>query len=156
MIEVDVIENGREGHDDLLFSIPGLIEKQIFDTYYFFWAFNPQSKVTLSETQQRVARLLCYWEEKVQESQEGDIIYLPVDFSDEWTGCVRMIARDKALVLAYGRSSREGYSVDPLNPQDYYKNVADFRAITQNELVCSKKSVLLSLSQQINKLEAKH
>jgi hypothetical protein len=37
ILTIDIVDNEKGGHDDLLFSIPNLIGDKVFDTYYFLY-----------------------------------------------------------------------------------------------------------------------
>jgi len=43
---------------------------------------------------------------------DGQNIYLPIDFSDQYTGCLK-VEKNSDLNLTYGNSRREGWNVDP-------------------------------------------
>ena len=151
LLTLDVIDNGQGGHRDLLFCIPDLIDDKEFDTYYFYLAVEPVE--TIGDIKKAVSRLLQFWHNKVSESKNGETIFLPIDFSDEYTGCLKVLHKDDQLVLTYGFSRREGYTVNPLNPEDYYKQITDFEAGSEKYLIVSQSVFISTLDIQIRKLE---
>jgi hypothetical protein len=72
--------------------------------------------------------LLQFWKDKILESKHDHTIYLPIDFSDQYTGCLQIHKNYKNLTLGYRSSKRTGWAVDPLNPDDYYQSINDFQA----------------------------
>lgn len=151
ILSIDIIENDKGGHEDLLFSFPDLISDKAFDTYYFCLAIDPVDPI--SDIKNAVSQLLRFWLDKIEESNNGETIYLPIDFSDQYTGCLKVGNKNKQLVLTYGYSRREGYTVDPLNPENYYKSINDFHADTQKQLTIDKAVFTSVLDQQIRKLQ---
>jgi hypothetical protein len=150
IISIDIIDNERGGHEDLIFSIPNLIEQKELDTYYF-WISN-ETIENLSELKIAVSKLIKFWFEKVYELNSYDTIYLPIDFSDQYTGCLRVYKEDNQLILTYGFSMREGWAVDPLNPENYYKSITDFEGDTEKQIKVDKEIFLAALTRQINRL----
>src|SRR5690242_569135 len=112
LIKIEVIENDQGGHDDLLFLIPNLIDFKTFDTYYFGLAVEPAESI--EDIKKAVSCLIQFWIDKIEKIENGEIIFLPIDLSDEYTGCLKVQKKETCLALAYGYSRREGWSVDPL------------------------------------------
>jgi hypothetical protein len=100
-----------------------------------------------------VAELFEYWKEKALMMRENDTIYLPIDFSDEYTGCVRLIKVDDAFSLSYGSSRIMGLNVNPLNPGNFYKDVKDFEADGDKHVVVLQKDFMNSLDTIIDELK---
>ncbi len=151
ILNVDIIDNDKGGHEDLLFSIPDLIGDRSFDTYYFCLAVEPIE--TIDDIKNAVSQLLQFWLGKIAESKNGETIYLPIDFSDQYTGCLKVQNKDKHLILTYGFSRREGYAVDPLNPENYYKEINDFQADSEKQLTVDQDVFISALDRQIQKLK---
>lgn len=151
ILTIDIIENGRGGHNDLLFSIPGLIGDKEFDTYYFCLAVEPVE--TIDDIKNAVSQLIQFWHNKVSESKNGETIFLPIDFSDQYTSCLKVQNQVGKLVLTYGFSRREGYAVDPLNPENYYKEITDFEADSEKHLTVDYSIFISTLDKQIRKLK---
>ena len=129
LLKIEIIENDKGGHEDLIFEIPELISLQKFDTYYFALAIEPKSGI--KEIKSSVAELIASWNKKLAEIKSGQVIYLPIDFSDQYTGCLR-VEKENDLNLTYGFSRREGWSVDPINPSEYYESMASVSSNRDN------------------------
>ena len=149
ILTIDVI--GKDGHNDLLFSIPYLIGNKELDTYYFCLAVEPVE--TVEDIKNAVSQLIQFWHDKVSESKNGETIFLPIDFSDQYTGCLKVQNQGGQLVLTYGFSRREGFAVDPLNPESYYKGIADFEAESEKHLTVDHTIFISTLDKQIRKLK---
>lgn len=152
ILTIDIIDNDKGGHYDLLFSIPNLIGDKKFDSYYFCLAVEPAENI--ENIKNAVAQLIQFWQNKVSESKNGEIIFLPIDFSDQYTGCLKVQNHDGQLVLTYGFSRREGYAVDPLNLENYYKEIADFEADSEKQITVDQATFVSALDGQIRKLKS--
>lgn len=152
IISVDIIDNDQGGHKDLLFSIPDLVGNREFDTYYLALAIEPDDSI--SDIKRAAGQLLQFWKNKIQATKNGETIYLPIDFSDQYTGCLRVDKRDKKLSLTYGFSRREGYAVNPLNPDDYYKSIKDFEADSNKQLTIEENDFIENLDRIIIKFNS--
>lgn len=151
ILTIDIIDNDKGGHNDLLFSIPDLIGDKEFDTYYFCLAVEPVE--TIDDIKNAVSQLIQFWHNKVSESKNGETIFLQIDFSDQYTGCLKVQNQDGQLVLTFGFSRREGYAVDPLNPENYYKEITDFEADSEKQLTVDQSIFISTLDKQIRKLK---
>jgi hypothetical protein len=153
ILTIDIIDNGKGGHKDLLFSIPNLMGDTEFDTYYFCLAVEPVENI--DDIKNAVSQLLQFWIDKVSESKEGETIFLPIDFSDQYTGCLKIQNQDAQLVLTYGCSRREGWAVDPLNPGNYYREITDFEADSEKQMTVDPSVFISTLSRQMSKLKGR-
>ncbi len=151
ILNIEIIDNDKGGHNDLLFSIPDLIGDKEFDTYYFFLTIEPVE--TIDDIKNAVSQLIQFWYNKVSESKKGETIFLPIDFSDQYTGCLKVQNQGEQLVLTYGFSRREGYTVDPLNPENYYKEITDFEADSEKQITVDPSIFISTLDKQIRKLK---
>lgn len=151
ILTIDVVDNERGGHNDLLFSIPDLIGDKEFDTYYFCLAVEPVE--TIDDIKNAVSQLIQFWYNKVLESKNGETIFLPIDFCDQYTGCLKVQNQGGKLVLTYGFSRREGYAVNPLNPENYHKEITDFEADSEKHLTVDYSIFVSTLDKQIRKLK---
>ncbi|WP_445749923.1 hypothetical protein [Polaribacter sp.] len=150
LLNIEIIENDKSGHVDLVFEIHELINQKKFDTYYFALAIKPKSGI--QEIKNAVAELIDSWNKKQAKLENGEIIYLPIDFSDQYTGCLKVEKRID-LNLTYGFSRREGWSVDPLNPKDYYESITDFEPEKENTITIKQSEFEKCLSKVIKKLK---
>lgn len=125
-------DNGT-GHEDLILEMNPINLRVVADTYYFriLDDFEPITDENL-RIKHAIALLLGYWMKKVISLDVSDYCYLPFDFSDQYTGCLKVAKIQKgSLNISYGYSLVEGWSVDPLNPGDYTERVIDFRVTSK-------------------------
>lgn len=151
MLQIEIIDNDKGGHDDLLVTIDSLIN-EVFDTYYFALAIEPYE--SLQDIKNAVAQLLTYWTKEIQSAKEGQRIHLPIDFSDQYTGCIEVVQKGEDLQLRYGYSEKEGWNINPLNPDDYSKTVYDFEDTENRTVELSKPDFLTAIERQIEKLKS--
>ena len=151
ILTIAIIDNGRGGHKDLLFSMPDLIGDKEFDTYYFGTAVGPTE--TIDPIKNAVSQLIQFWLDKVSKIKIGETIFLPIDFSDQYTGCLKVQKQGTQFVLTYGFSGKEGYAVDPLNPENYYQQINDFEADPEKQLIVEPTAFISTLHRQIKKLK---
>jgi hypothetical protein len=151
LINIEIIENDKGGHEDLLFEIPELISLQRFDTYYFALAIEPKSGI--KEIKNAVAELIASWNKKQTEMENGQVIYLPIDFSDQYTGCLK-VEKKNDLNLTYGFSRREGWSVDPINPTEYYESITDFDTEIEKSITVNQSEFEKCLTKLVGKLKS--
>ena len=149
LLKIEIIENDKGGHEDLVFEIPELITQQKFDTYYFALAIEPKNGI--KEIKKAVAELIASWNKKQAELENGQVIYLPIDFSDQYTGCLK-VEKKNDLNLTYGFSKREGWSVDPINPTEYYESVSDFDTEQEKSITVKQSEFEKCLTELIQKL----
>jgi len=150
IISIEIIDNDMGGHRDLLFSIPDLVEDRAFDTYYF--ALAAEKTEEPDDIEKAVAQLIQFWIDKAMEMKNDEIIYLPIDFSDQYTGCLRVYKQGEQLVLTYGYSMVEGFSINPLNPEDYYKDITDFKATSKKQISVDHSIFVSALNEQKRQL----
>ena len=151
LLKIEIIENDQGGHEDLIFEIPNLISQRKFDTYYFALAIEPKSGI--KEIKNAVAELIASWNKKQAEMKSGQVIYLPIDFSDQYTGCLR-VEKKNDLNLTYGFSRREGWSVDPINPTEFYESITDFGTKNEKSLIVNQSEFEKCLTKLTEKLKS--
>jgi len=151
LINIKIIENDQGGHKDLIFEIPNLISQQKFDTYYFALAIEP--KIGKKEIKNAVAELIASWNKKQAKMKSGQVIYLPIDFSDQYTGCLR-VEKKNDLNLTYGFSRREGWSVNPINPTEFYESITDFDTEKEKSITVKQSEFGKCLTELIEKLKS--
>jgi len=150
LIYLEIIENEGNGHEDLVFEIPELVKQQKFDTYYFSLAIEPKSGI--EEIKSALAVLISSWNQKQMGLENGQVIYLPIDFSDQYTGCLK-VEKNNDLKLTYGYSKREGWSVNPINPSEYYESITDFEPENGKSLTVKQTEFKNCLTEIIEKLK---
>jgi hypothetical protein len=151
LIQLQIVDNNQGGHKDILFTISGLTEEQVFDSYFFILAMERSQNV--DKLSFGVGELFEYWKEKTLLMTDNDTIFLPIDFSDEYTGCIKVEKVDMSLNLTYGFSRIMGLNVNPLDPENFYKEVKDFEADNDKKLTVRQEDLINSLDIIIRELK---
>ncbi|MBD2757752.1 hypothetical protein [Spirosoma validum] len=78
-------------HNDLYVNLPQLKIDHYFDTYYFVvdYEFLPNEE-TEEKVKISLKNLLADWENAVKTMAVGETIYLPIDFSDQYIGTLKV------------------------------------------------------------------
>jgi len=116
----------RSRHDDVVLILGD--HRDVCDSYYFAidHTFMP-SREDGQKVRIVLTVLLERWIEAITSSPTGHTVFLPYDFSDQYTGCIQCErVTDTDLHLTLGYSKREGWAVMPSNPGDYFQTVSDF------------------------------
>ena len=151
MIRINLIQNDAGGHKDLNFQIDGLTEQLTFDSYYFALATERASEHL--STVQAIAQLISFWIMKLESLDSNETIFLPIDFSDQYIGCLRVTSMNGELELNYGYTITGGYGVNPLDPEEFSNNVKDFVAEPVNLLLSHRELLVNPLKSEFNKLK---
>jgi hypothetical protein len=113
-------------HDDLHLCLEGF--SRTTDSYYL--AIDP-GMLAGQESPDKVRlvliQLLQGWAEALSKATVTQPVYLPFDFSDQYTGCLRCQPTGDMLEITPGISDREGWNVAPSDPGDYFFGICDFR-----------------------------
>jgi len=132
MIQLKFHDN-RTGHDDIVFTF--FAYQQICDSYYFFIDSNFSSEENIDKFVKVFNKLVDQWLDYIRLLGDEDSIYLPFDFSDQYTGCARVVKHGDNLAITPGWSNIEGWSVFPSDISTYVKRVNDFRSSYSVQLV---------------------
>lgn len=151
IFEAQIINNNQVGHRDLIFGIAGLFANREFDSYYFSIAIEPND--TIQDLRNALATLFSYWITEAKQLPDNHSIFLPIDFSDQYTGCLKVVSCGPILQLTYGYSEREGFTVNPLDPGDYSTSVTDFKDTENKTIEVLKSDFLSSLKEMIDRLQ---
>lgn len=119
-------DNGT-AHDDIHVCLEGF--SRTADSYYF--ALDPEmlpGRESTDKVRQVLVQLLQHWLNTVAQAESTEAAYLPFDFSDQYTGCFQCKPHGEFLEVVPGWSSREGWSVSPSNPGDYFFGITDFKS----------------------------
>lgn len=150
MIHITLIDNQQSCHKDLNFKVDGLTEQLTFDSYYF--AVAAEQKSVQISTAQAIGQLIKFWIDKLELLENNKVIFLPIDFSDQYIGCIKVTNINGELDLNYGYTRTEGFAVNPLNPENFFNNVIDFVS-EPNELHLNHRDLLInSLISEYNRL----
>ena len=123
------ITPSQGGHRDLRLEIPSLGVDVCADTYYFAVALeNLHETIDEADVRRGIVGLLDYWLKMISTCGSDEVIYLPFDFSDQYTGRLQVTGVGENFCLSYGYSLIEGWRVNPLEPGNYCRQVSDFKA----------------------------
>ncbi len=123
MIMLRFTPNGR-WHEDLVLEMNGRIWP--CDSYYFLIDHRVQGEENIEKVQRGLVRLLEQWITALHSAAPVDLVYLPYDFSDQYTGCLRCELNSERVVVARGWSLTPGHSVSPSDITGFVRQVRDF------------------------------
>ncbi|ANY67859.1 hypothetical protein BBD42_16295 [Paenibacillus sp. BIHB 4019] len=135
-MEVFIKENGT-AHEDLILSFKEMDLLVISDTYYFEIEDTIQPERDSScKIAASLKSLLSYWIENIINLGSKEERYLPIDFSDQYTGCfkIRKVSTQQ-IEISYGYSLREGWSVCPSDPKEYAISIHDYKETSSKLLI---------------------
>ncbi len=126
LLGVELRLNGSN-HNDVLIRLGDL--DVIGDSYYLSLdnAFRPDDRSDL-KVQELFARLLASCAARAEDLENGETAYLPLDFQDEWIGCLRCVRHGDEFLLCFGELDENGYAVLPSEPAEVFSSACDFRA----------------------------
>ena len=73
-----------------------------------------------------VRRLIRTWIDVLSTMQNGEITWLPFDFSDEFTRWIACSCDNRRIALRFGWSPVEGWAVDPYDASGFARAGQDF------------------------------
>jgi hypothetical protein len=145
-------DNGT-AHDDLHVWIEGY--SRTMDSYYL--ALDPvmfAGQESADKVRLVLIRLLQRWMETLEQATPTRPVYLPFDFSDQYTGCFECRPDGDSLEIFPGTSSRKGYSVAPSDPSDYFFGITDFRRDAPSPLRLPKVEFLRRIRESVTDTES--
>lgn len=143
MIEIKLIEPTTKGHEDILIKSEELGIHELADSYYLLLAIENMPNLQLKDA---LKSLILSGEKRITSSYSSPI-YLPIGFYDQGITCLRIIS-NTTLEISYGISSREGYSIDPLFPDDdFVLNTKDFKSLNTKFLNVDKTIFIQNLKE---------
>jgi hypothetical protein len=122
---IEFRDNGT-GHEDLHIWLEGY--SCTADSYYL--AIDPSiqpKEASINKVRRVLISLLEHWLGALRRASPAHPVYLPFDFSDQYTGCFFCKPDGEFFEVVPGTSSREGWNVGPGNPEDYFFSISDFR-----------------------------
>lgn len=145
--------NNDTAHDDMHVWIEGF--SCIADSYYF--ALEPPvlaNDRSPNNVRRILIRLLQLWMDAIAQATPTRMVYLPFDFSDEYTGCFRCRPDGDFIEITPGFSMREGWRVKPRNPGDYFFGVNDFQTDAPAPIRLPTEEFLRRIRESISDTEA--
>ncbi|MGA0560635.1 hypothetical protein ACO2Q8_28475 [Larkinella sp. VNQ87] len=107
---ISIISTGEQlFHDDLYVNFPELDIEQYNDTYYFAL----DSGILPEEEDERKVKivlndLLTNWEKSVEALSNESTALLPIDFSDQYVGALKVRRKDDHLTVHYSTYRMDG------------------------------------------------
>jgi hypothetical protein len=146
-------DNGR-GHDDLYLWLETY--SRTADSYYLALdpEFEPRDE-TPDKVRRVLVKLLESWTTALSQASTTNPAYLPYDFSDQYTGCLRCQCHEGFVDITPGWSHREGWSVSPSNPGDYLFGVKDFTCDAPNPIRLALSEFVRRIRDSILAVEAR-
>lgn len=118
--------NNETAHKDIHFQFEEY--SCIADSYYL--APDIQDDDPDGSIEKILVQLLEQWLEVLLHADSTHPVFLPYDFSDQFTRCLKCTVDVNVIEVQPGWSTREGHSVSPSNPRDYFYDIQDFRPET--------------------------
>lgn len=100
-ILLEQIISEQPGEVDLRLSVPDLGLSRVIDSYYYlldndnFGSDSTNLEHILSAHFHKLENLLV-------KASKSDVVYLPVEYSDQYIGCFRVLVRQQRLQIDYG------------------------------------------------------
>lgn len=139
--------------DDLHVWIEGY--SRTTDSYYLAL---DDGMIVGKESADKVRRVLVHllqrWIEALTQATPTRPVYLPFDFSDQYTGCFQCRPDGEFIDIVPGWSSREGWSLLPSDPGDYFFNVTDFKSNAPAPIRLPREEVLRRIRESIADTES--
>ena len=129
MIDFRFERNGT-GHNDIVFQLNNY--SRACDSYYFFidYTFDPDDE-SADKALKVMRRLLQQWIDVVEHLTESQVVYLPFDFSDQYTGGIECTLTQGDLLLRAGHSHREAWRSWPSDIGNYVNSISDFKVFKE-------------------------
>ena len=137
--------------DDMVFRLGDF--EHVCDSYYYCFDHNYSDCYKDDDNEERCAKtsrevialLLDQWIEHIEQLEDGDCIYLPFDFSDQCTGCLRVRRNGEEYELTPGWSLIEGHAHFPSNIRKFVQAVGDFDPMLQRPVMLGRGPLLRDL-----------
>jgi len=121
-----LFEDNRTGHDDLVLRFSGQL--YVCDTYYLaldselLREYEDAGKIGVV-----LRRLLEQWLTTVENVEDDGTVYLPYDFSDQYTGWLCCFRSGNTASVCRGWATVEGWSISPSAVGQYMTLLPGFR-----------------------------
>jgi hypothetical protein len=94
------------------------------DSYYL--GIDPRSPDHDCTPQTGLQRMLGAWLQALLAAADGELIYLPFDFSDEYTRWIACQRDGDQLLVVFGWAEVEGWAISPSDFSEYQKDLPGF------------------------------
>lgn len=153
MPEVLEFRDNGSLHDDIFLSLPG-IERRA-DAYYFALDRLEDEEEDGDHSPAKIRRvfveLLNQWHAAVGSLEERRHIFLPYDFSDQYTRCLRCSRNGGMLSVVDGWSDHEGWKTQPSALGDYLTTLDHFDSGDSPTFIVSVQDFLLRIEAAMKK-----
>lgn len=119
--------------------------ERLCDSYYFATDRDYDAEEGSGKTREVLRLLLDQWIAHIGQLRDSECIYLPFDFSDQYTGCMRVMRRANKYGLTPGWSAIEGFLHCPSDISRYVWQVKDFSPCTDYTLTTTRELLLPQL-----------
>ena len=100
--------------------------------------------------------LVSQWYSLILQTKDGESVLLPFDFSDEYTGCFKvMCALDEVIISIVATNDPNGIGISPSSIIDFAKRNLNLMALSekfQYSVTYSKNQILNDLQKLISKI----
>lgn len=121
-----LFEDNNTGHKDLVLRFAG--EVYVCDSYYLALDCNViPEREGADKIRVVLQTLLKQWLFAVENVPDGDTVYLPYDFSDQYTGWLRCFRTGNRATICRGWAEVEGWALSPSAIGPYLKELSGFR-----------------------------
>lgn len=123
------------------------------DSYYFALDQNIKpEKEDADKIKTVIKELLNQWKLYVSRLKSDEVIYLPFDFSDEYTGCLRCESQNDYVLLTVGYLQFEGWLFCPSDISTYVKSNKLFIKSKDSNAKLRKSEFLSQIKQSIESI----
>jgi hypothetical protein len=118
----------------------------IADSYYFDLDVSDDPHPSVEKV---LIQLLGQWLKALNEADSTEPVFLPYDFSDQFTRCLRCIVSVTTIEVQSGWSNREGWRTSPSSPEDYFYSIEDFHPEMPEPVQLQREDFLMLINQSI-------
>lgn len=151
MPEVVEFRANGTGHNDIFLSLQGI--ERIADSYYLGLDCLDGTDESPSKILRVLSKLLQQWLEAVEAARDQEQLFLPYDFSDQGTGCLRCTRFGDNFLIEPGWSEQEGWSVMPSALEGYLTGVTDFHPGGTAAVILSVREFRVRIERAIKKAD---
>lgn len=147
--------NENDFHNDLIVTIPSQGFTKSLDTYYFSLDNSINNDEGYEKARKSLVELLNNWIIRLNDLKIDSLVYLPIDFSDQYIGGFKcqLLNRD-SVKLEYGFSHDYGYGVYPSNPKEFFRSPDRFEVDKDlKNIVVGKNELIESLKLNIERIK---
>jgi hypothetical protein len=98
--------------------------------------------------------LLKKWAEALQNATIEQNIFLPYDFSDQYTGCLKCVLKNDSFIIHLGYSRTMGWNSPMSDPRDTLFNVKDFESDGSSPMTFAKNTFIGLIDDSIIHLQS--